>query len=327
VESRNLKLDAALGLIVIGVIGLFVWLSVSIGGNAPRGAVKYVLLFDSALGLTEDNDVAVAGVLVGNIEEIGIEGRLARVEIAVAPDVKVHENAKAAVRAKSLLGEKYVDLDPGAEPARVLSPGATLANNVPTVEIDEVIRSVQQLVTTLNQMAPPLERAVDSLDKVLAQSDAKSLGQKLEATLEDTSALIKDTREIVAQSGGDLQQVLRVARQKGPAILTSLETAGKRADTLLAKLDPKTLEKVNAKVPGALDDGSAALKDMRAVMSEVRKNTGEMTSIMKKLDRQLGKLDGLDETALRKFLQVEGVRVLILPSGRVKDRLEELEQP
>ena len=84
---------------------------------------------------------------------------MARVKIALRPETLLHRNAKAAVRARSLLGEKYVDLDPGDAKAPNLEPGATLTDNEKSVEIDRVIRASATLVDSLNRLTPSIEQA------------------------------------------------------------------------------------------------------------------------------------------------------------------------
>ena len=74
-EQRTRKLDAVFGLIVVMVVAGFVWLSLTIGGGAPRGAHRYTMEFDSALGLVEDNIVSIAGVEVGRVTEVSVKGQ------------------------------------------------------------------------------------------------------------------------------------------------------------------------------------------------------------------------------------------------------------
>ncbi|MFZ9889145.1 MAG: MlaD family protein, partial [Myxococcota bacterium] len=204
-ETRSTPLDIALGLIVLGAAALFVWLSLTVGGGAPARSARYVLLFDSALGLHEDNSVAIAGVQVGVVEDIGIEGRLARVTIAIDSDVTLHGNGKAAVRAKTLLGEKYIDLDPGEPPSPPLVPGSVISRNEPTVEIDAVIRSVSQLVASLNVIAPPLETAVTRVDALLQQTDGESFSKELVRTVGDAGALVRELSGLVTSSSDDVR--------------------------------------------------------------------------------------------------------------------------
>jgi phospholipid/cholesterol/gamma-HCH transport system substrate-binding protein len=324
VETRSRKLDALLGGIVVAVVALFVWLSLAVGGGAPRDAKRYVLLFDSALGLHEDNSVAIAGVHVGVVDHIGIEGRRARVTIAIDPSVQLHDNAKGAVRAKTLLGEKYVDLDPGEGPSPLLAADSVLKDNLPTVEIDSVIRSVSELVTSLNIITPPLEAAVSRIDAMLRATDDPALADELTRTVADAGQLIRDTSALVSGSSEDLKVLLRMMREKGPSIFEQLDSATARVERVLAALDNEALERGAARVGPTLENVDIAVTDMRLAMADVRSASGRMESILVKLDRNLSRVEDVNERSIREFFQVEGLRVNLIPDARVERRVKHL---
>lgn len=323
-ETRSLKLDALLGALVLGVVGLFLWLSFAVGGIGPRDASRYVLLFDSALGLHEDNAVAVAGVKVGTVAEIGIEGRKARVVVAIDPKVALHADARAAVRARSLLGEKYVDLDPGAAPAPALEPGATLAENVPTVEIDEVIRSVSALVASLNVIAPPLAAAVTRLDQMLKNTDGERVSQELAQTVTDAGRLIREANELFADTSGDIRVLVRMARDKGPGIFDGVANASRRIDEMLSGIDPAAIARGAERVAPTMDNVGEASEDLRLAMSDIRNASERIEGLMVKIDRTLTRLDEINERSIREFFQVEGVRVNLIPDAKVERRIRKL---
>ncbi len=323
-ETRSAKLDVLLGAIVIGVAALFVWLSLAVGGGAPRDSQRYVLLFDSALGLHEDNSVAIAGVHVGVVDDIGIDGRRARVTIAIDPGVTLHEGARAAVRAKTLLGEKYIDLDPGEGPAPVLAAGAVLDENVPTVEIDSVIRSVSQLVASLNVITPPLETAVMRVDAMLKDADNEQLSEELTRTLADAGTLIRETSSLVNESADDVKVLLRLMRDKGPNIFEQLDSASGRLDRVLASLDQEAIAKGTEKIGPTLDNVDGAMRDMRLAMADIKSASGRIESILVKVDRNLSRMEDVNERSIREFFQVEGVRVNLIPDARVERRVKHL---
>ena len=112
-EPERKSIQILLGALILITLSTLVWLSFRLASNAPANAVSYDLILDSALGLYPDNPVTIAGVPVGVVQSVAVEGMMARVKIALRPETLLHRNAKAAVRARSLLGEKYIDLDPG----------------------------------------------------------------------------------------------------------------------------------------------------------------------------------------------------------------------
>jgi phospholipid/cholesterol/gamma-HCH transport system substrate-binding protein len=323
-EQGSRALEAMLGAIVLGVVALFVWLSLAVGGGAPSDAKRYVLLFDSALGLTVDNAVAIAGVKIGVVDDIGIEGRNAKVTIAIDKDVKVYEDAKGAVRAKTLLGEKYLDLDPGQAPARLLEPGTVLAQNTPTVEIDQLIRQAARLVDSLNVIAPPLETAMARFDELLKSADGEDVGRELGRAVADLGVLLRETSALVSTSGEDLRVLLKVSRERAPEVLARVSSAADKVDKILAAIDPERIAKITEKIDPAVADIETTLTDLKLAMADVRDASARLDGIMLKVDRTLDRSESINERTIREFLQVEGVRVNLIPDSRVERRLKRL---
>lgn len=323
-EPGNWRAEVALGALVVAALAGFLWLTFAVGGAAPQNAQRYVLLLDSALGLSEDNAVAVAGVKVGVVDDIQVEGRRARVTIAIAPEVTLHADAKAALRQRTLLGEKYVDLDPGAEPAPPLQAGAVLGNNVPTVEIDQVIRDVAVLVDRLNRITPPLESALARVDHMLEGEGGQRLEDVVVATLGDVRVLVKETSQLVQGSGDDVAAVLAMAREHGPGLAKKLESASSRLDEILAGVDPKMIEDAAARVAPAAENIENITGDMRTAMADLRVAAKRLDGVLSRFDRTLGRLESVDEKSVREFFQVQGVRVNLIPDAAVTTRIKKL---
>ncbi len=325
-ESGNWKAEALLGAVVSGVIAVFVWLTFSLGGGAPTGSLPYVLMFDSALGLSVDNAVAVAGVKVGAVDDISVDGRRARVTVLIAPNVVVFADARAAVRGKTLLGEKYVDLDPGHPGLATLAPGSTVENNEPTVEIDQVIRDVSVLVTRLNNITPPLESAIARIDDALKDQDGRALANELVGTLQDVRTLVRETNKVVKSSGDDVRVVLGMAREKGPSLIERLESASGRVDKLLAAVDPKVIEAAANRVGPAVENIDRITGDMKLAMGDVKDAAKRLDGVLSRVDNALKRLDAINETSVREFLQVQGVRVNLIPDAAVTNRIKKLRE-
>ena len=324
-ESGSFKAEVLLGAVVVAVLAAFVWLTFEVGGGAPRDAKRYVLLLDSALGLAEDNAVAIAGVKVGVVDAIVVDGRQAKVTIAIDPALALHADAKAALRQKTLLGEKYVDLDPGANGA-VLPDGAVLKDNVPTVEIDAVIRDVAVLVDRLNAITPPLESAIARVDKLLEGEGGEKLEGELVATLEDVRVLVRESSRIVKDNGGDVRQILSVLAQKGPSLVEKVDRASGRVDELLAAVDPKVLEDAAARIGPASENIDRITGDMKSAMSDVRSAAKRLDGVLARFDRTLARLEDVDEKSVREFFQVQGVRVNLIPDATVTSRIKKLRE-
>ena len=291
-EPERKSIQILLGVLILVTLSTLVWLSFRLASNAPANAVSYDLLLDSALGLYPDNPVTIAGVPVGVVQSVGIEGKMARVEIALRPDLPLHENAKAAVRARSLLGEKYIDLDPGTTTLPLLVPGATLKNNEKSVEIDHVIRASATLVDSLNRLTPSIERAVQLLEGTLNSPDAKPVTEELSNVLKQAGELVITAKTMLTDNQDDISALIRSFRTRAPNVLD-------KVDRLAA-----TLEKV------LLAPDSADLKE---TILHIDQAAIELKQLSGQLKTAVRRTDAITESKIKTFFQEEGVRVKIFP--------------
>ena len=107
-------------LIVLAILGYFILKIEDVQIGHGTGARKVTAIFDSVAGLDNKSAVRVAGVRVGKVSNIKLrpDGK-AEVTLDIDPDVVLHPGASAHVANLGLLGEKYIELDPGpAERAR-----------------------------------------------------------------------------------------------------------------------------------------------------------------------------------------------------------------
>ena len=99
-----------------------------------------------ASGLYPGSDVMVAGARVGTVQEIRLEGGTALATLSLDPAYSpVHADARIALRPKSLLGEKYLALEPGSD-QRTLPSGSRLAPGqvAQPVDLQDVFNSLDE---------------------------------------------------------------------------------------------------------------------------------------------------------------------------------------
>src|SRR3954447_4630553 len=97
----------------IGAIGLFVILAMLLlAFNASRlpflnGGSTYHAAFADAAGLKKGDDVRIAGVKVGSVTSVDLEGAKVRVGMRVDSGLHVGVDSRAEIKIKTLLGQKY----------------------------------------------------------------------------------------------------------------------------------------------------------------------------------------------------------------------------
>ena len=80
------------------------------------------------------------GIEVGRVDRLGIDqqSQQARVEMLIRKDIKIYEDAMAAIKTEGLIGDKYVSIDPGGA-GEQLKSGDTIIQTQPAVDVGDII--------------------------------------------------------------------------------------------------------------------------------------------------------------------------------------------
>jgi phospholipid/cholesterol/gamma-HCH transport system substrate-binding protein len=146
-SSRSLLIGVALAALLAGGV-VFGVTSTRISGAGPH---EMNITFPSADGLVAGSDVLLAGTKIGYISDIQpTEQNSALVTVEIADDHwPLHTGLTAAIRPKSLLGEKYVDLhDGGAVAVYDASQVLHASAKADPVELDQFINSLDPATRT-----------------------------------------------------------------------------------------------------------------------------------------------------------------------------------
>ncbi|MBN8867698.1 MAG: MCE family protein [Solirubrobacterales bacterium] len=208
---------------------LFVW--VAFGGPTPLAARGYEVKVPlTQVGqLAEQSEVDISGVEVGRVKSIdlgdGNESGTAIVTLNIEPEyAPIPKDTRAVLRAKSLLGEAYIELTPGDKRDGMLEDGDQLpaAQVAKSVQLDEIFRTFDEKTrqafmqgaidnsiavdgrgATLNQTIGVLPATLTSLTDVL---------QVLNDQDQEVSKLIKNTGVVfdaVSKRQGQLSGMIR----------------------------------------------------------------------------------------------------------------------
>ncbi len=118
--------------LLIAIVFLFFSLRVADVSSSSSG---YTITadFSGIGGLQKGDDVLISGVKVGAVEGIELQedSYLARVSMMVNDEVKIPDDTAALISSESLLGGKYMLLEPGASDTLLEEGGAILYTQAP----------------------------------------------------------------------------------------------------------------------------------------------------------------------------------------------------
>ena len=252
--------------------------------------------FDDVTGLLPNDNVKVAGVVVGKVNSVKVEAGKAKVTFRVRDKVKVPSDTVAAIRWRNLLGQRYVYLYPGKSQS-VLESGGTIKQTRPVVDLGELFNRLGPIVkaidpeevnTFLDTVVGALEgnegkvsQALDDLAKL-----AKTLGERDAAI-----GRLVTNLDTVAGTINDREREIRVILDNLVAISTTFSQNTEVLDQAVTELGRFS------------DDFGGLLEDNRAHIDNLIANLRIVTDVVKaklpSLDVTLGSIDDLGAALFR----------------------------
>ena len=323
-----------LGVFVLGTLGLLVWLAQSIGAIGNRGGIHYEVRLEHAAGLVTNNAVKIAGVEVGHIEAVGVDHDIAVLTLRIDPEVVLHDDTTAIVRAKSLLGEKYLQLDPGSKDRPELAEGASIDKVQTHFEIDQVLNALEPVLGSDQSIAAVVGPLAERMTALLDEAAGKD-GQPPLVTRAQLSQLAEDltvTSAAVRRMATDNEQDLRALVQRSRLLADDprIERLLARTDRISKTLDerlPRLLDRTESaltelealtqvvdesrakKLETIIDDTAVAMANLRKLSSDFEGVGKTVNPLLEDLGRLARRALALDGPTLRKFMQKEGVKV------------------
>jgi phospholipid/cholesterol/gamma-HCH transport system substrate-binding protein len=299
----ELKVGALVLATVVGVLALL-WL---MGELRPGSEAELAVDFGHTGNVVEGAPVKLGGVQVGRVQAIRLlpERRDAkgkpmpvRMELEVSPEAlgALRTDARVTVATVGLLGEPYLELNPGGAQTPLAAGEAVRGTDAPRLDLlaEQLSRFVEMLSAMLEKdpeavtgLAANVSRLARTLDEVLSENkgDVKVLASEL-------AAASKDLRQLAAMAKEALQPGGKAARLLDDAAATAAVLRGEVPG--LTKSAGTTLDGLAA-VTGSLtpEDGQR----VKVALERFTAAAGSLEGIAARADRVLAKIEGGEGTA------------------------------
>lgn len=294
-----------LGTFVLVTLGAFGWLAFQLG-LGDRGGTHYTVRTRDAAGLVEGNSIRIAGVDVGKVARIHVEGNEAVIDLRIRNGTTVFADACAAVHIKGMLGEKYLGIEQGAT-GTPLASGATFQCVKRTVDFDNALNATTDIVYGEESLLPVMTRIAKRIDNSTAFLDVPTQAAptepgapapagglppsltKVNGLLDTTDALLKTGLDVVTENREDLRAIVKGTRalvedpriprmlangdkalalvsNRLPGMINELEALIARGNEALEVVTGKN----RAKIDEMIADASTALDNLRTISEEFK---------------------------------------------------------
>lgn len=157
----------ALALFMVIALGVSWMVYVTLRRDVSGKTEEYAAVFSDVFGLREGDDVRMAGVRVGRVQKIDLDGDVARVKFVVQDDQTVYGNTVASVVYQNIVGQRFLGLTRGGiGDSAPVEPGfeIPLEQTDPSFDVGNLLNGYQPLFATLDT------KAADDLTKGIIQS-------------------------------------------------------------------------------------------------------------------------------------------------------------
>ena len=137
------RTEIIVGFFVLVGIACLGYLAIKLGKLEVLGNRGYMVYadFPSVAGLKIGDPVEIAGVKVGRVDAMGLADDRARLQLRIQDDVKLQEDVIASVRARGLIGDKFVLITPGASD-KIIPPGGKIRETESPPDIPDLIGKI-----------------------------------------------------------------------------------------------------------------------------------------------------------------------------------------
>jgi phospholipid/cholesterol/gamma-HCH transport system substrate-binding protein len=308
---RRFTLAAKVGAfaVVMVIAGYLISRFVSKTAGTERGYTVFVRLADAS-GIAKHSQVRVAGIPVGHIESIRLEGGRARIDMKLRPELPIFEDSAVLKASASLLGENYIAIAPGTEGRRRLIDGDEIKNVIEATTTDQILKQVSSI-------AEKVERVADALaNSVGTEEGQKNLKSTLQNLADVTQALNETVRENRDSIHNILSQVEGITRKGAPEVDRILENT-----RVVTEQVRELVSKSEAGKPAGQGEVRDIVEKVNRASSSLERTLSSMETVSSRLERGEGSLGKLmkDEKLINEVQGVaEGVNEFVSGISRLQ---------
>ena len=335
----SLKSEAAVGLFIIAGAGALVFSSIQVTGWKSDTQEVYTVstLLDNVTGLASGTAVRIAGIKVGEVEDIELENGKARVYLTIYRKYPLHRDSQISVKSLGILGDKYIELTPGNPNFGMINDNGEIILVEKGSDLDSMIDSLATILNDFQEVTYALSKSfggdkgaekfdlilenviqlTSSLDQAMAKTNAR-----IDRILESIDGFTMDLSNITSENqqdirlmimnlnkfSADLKEMSVSLKDDVPVITGNLrelmENNRERLDNIIRRIESITVT-LDTDVPEVTKSLKKSLTKFEGTAEKLDNSMAHVESITEKIDHGQGTIGKLvnDEATVEKLNQ------------------------
>lgn len=278
------------GLLTLAVAAMVVW-GVIRTDDQPDGASSegYTLQFPvpTAEGIYVTTPIRMAGVVVGSVSRVELEGTAAQIDLRMRGDVQLPTDSFGQLKTEGVLGDKFIRVVPGTA-ASVLADGDTLPFRADDMDLEAMTDKVMDIAADVKAITSSLRTYTedpttrDQIKNTVANLEALSAqlrllagqnGEQLATIAQNLREVSETLNEVVGATGSSVEQemvAIRAATETLDRTIHNMESISAKVDRgegTVGRLinDPSTIDSINT----TLEQVNGLVGDVAKMQTEV----------------------------------------------------------
>ncbi len=238
--------------------------------------------FDDVQGLIAKSRVLVAGIPVGYISSIRLDGSRARVDLRIEGDIELYEDARITMRSLSLLGERVLVIHPGTPGLPKIPDGGEIRVADEGVDTDDIIVTVNDIAQSVKKITAQMERAFGT----------EEAGDRMQSALRNLSDALENIKEVTDEAGPRVIRIMENVELATDDLSQIIHQRRGDIDRGIAEVDDTI-----ASIHRAADQLNAVLADVKEVTGRTARGEGtigRLTQDEALIDEVEGVAEGLN---------------------------------
>lgn len=252
------------------------------------GGDTYYASFSDSSGLKANDEVRIAGIRVGKVNSVELDGDQVKVVFKVKTDSAFGNQTGAEIKVKTLLGSMFLALQPDG--TGQLKEGSTIPQSRTRSAFDVIDAfsglaeraeaiDLDQLKESLNTLAETTENTPEGLRSTLKGLSA--LSANVAARDEQVNTLLVNLRKVSGVLADRDQDIIGLMKD-GDVLLRAIVARREAVHTLLVTTSKLSTE-LTALVRQSRADLKPALANLTGVVSVLRKNQNNLDDSLRLL--------------------------------------------
>jgi len=260
-NNRMVSSELKVGImILIGILILF-YMSFRVGkyGVFSEHGYELTAVFINASGLDVKTPVKIAGVEVGKIKKISLDGFKALATLTLKDNLRIPVDSRISIRSQGILGDKFLEIIPGND-QKLLVQGGRIQDVIEPPDFD-------QLFASMNVAAKNFGETMGELKDIISEKEKANIKKSIENFQEvsgDFKNLIKDNKGNISRVVSNVDETM-----SGLKLMVKDVESGKGTLGLLVK--DETL----------YNDAREAVNVLKTISADINQGKGTLGKFVK----------------------------------------------